>query len=133
MNREKVYIANVLKCRPNTPGQSAGNRPPTPEEMNTCKPYLLAQISVIRPKVVVALGATAITGLLGKNAGIMKLRGHWQDFNGVPLDADLSPGLPVAQPGAHRETQGLGRHARGDGEKLAMPISEKQRGFFLAK
>ena len=54
--REDVYIANILKCRPDTPGQSAGNRPPTPEEMTTCLPYLLEQIEVIQPKVIVALG-----------------------------------------------------------------------------
>src|SRR3984957_7768640 len=72
LQRETVYIGNILKCRPDTPGQSAGNRPPKPEEMATCIPYLHEQIDLIRPKVIVALGATAVTGLLGKTVGITK-------------------------------------------------------------
>ena len=66
LNRETVYIANILKCRPDTPGQASGNRKPTPEEMQTCIPYLHEQIDLIQPKVLVALGATAVEGLLGK-------------------------------------------------------------------
>jgi uracil-DNA glycosylase len=78
LSRETVYIANILKCRPDTPGQSAGNRKPTGDEMKTCLPYLLEQIDLIRPKVLVALGATAIEGLLGAGGGIGKLRGKFQ-------------------------------------------------------
>src|SRR5205085_6638923 len=78
LDRDSVYIANILKCRPDTPGQSAGNRKPTSEEMQTCIPYLHEQIDLIRPKVLVALGGTAVEGLLGKTAGIMKLTGQWQ-------------------------------------------------------
>ncbi|MGN6553441.1 MAG: uracil-DNA glycosylase, partial [Verrucomicrobiota bacterium] len=59
LSRDSVYIANILKCRPDTPGQSAGNRKPTAEEMQTCIPYLQEQIDLIRPKLLVALGATA--------------------------------------------------------------------------
>ena len=65
LSRADVYIANILKCRPDTPGQSAGNRPPTPEERATCIPYLQEQIDLIKPKAIVALGATAVDGLLG--------------------------------------------------------------------
>ena len=90
-SRETVYIANILKCRPDTPGQLAGNRKPTPEEMNTCLPYLLEQIEIIRPKVIVALGATAMEGLFGKSLGIMKLRGHWQEFRGIPVMPTFHP------------------------------------------
>jgi len=77
LKRESVYIANILKCRPDTPGQSAGNRKPRPEEMETCIPFLHEQIDLIRPKVLVGLGGTAIEGLLGKTAGIMRLRCQW--------------------------------------------------------
>src|SRR5208282_1223159 len=65
LKRADVYIANILKCRPDTPGQSAGNRKPTSDEMATCILYLHEQIDLIRPKVIVALGATAVDGLLG--------------------------------------------------------------------
>jgi len=78
LSRESVYIANILKCRPDTPGQSAGNRKPTTGEMATCIPYLHEQIDLIRPKAIVALGATAVEGLLGKTVGITRLRGNWR-------------------------------------------------------
>lgn len=132
LGRDKVYIANVLKCRPDTPGQSAGNRPPTPEEMNTCKPYLLAQISVIRPKVIVALGATALEGLLGRKVSVMKLRGHWQEFNGVPLMPTFHPAYLLRNQ-ALFEKRKVWEDMLTVMEKLALPISEKQRGYFLAK
>lgn len=132
LSRDKVYIANVLKCRPDTPGQTYGNRKPTVDEMNTCKPYLLAQISVIRPKVIVALGATAVEGLLGRPMGIMKMRGNWQHFNGTPL-------MPTYHPAYLLRNQSLAEKRKvwedmlAVMEKLSMPISEKQRGFFLGK
>ena len=91
LQRGDVYIANILKCRPDTPGQSAGNRKPTPEEMQTCIPYLHEQIDLIRPKVLVALGATAVEGLLGKTVGITKLRGNWQTYRGIPLMPTYHP------------------------------------------
>ena len=75
-DRNSVYIANVLKCRPDTPGQTAGNRKPTTDEMKTCLPYLLEQIDLIKPRVIVALGATAVEGLFGKPMPITKLRGN---------------------------------------------------------
>src|SRR5208282_4649705 len=78
LQRADVYIGNILKCRPDTPGQAAGNRKPTSDEMATCIPYLHEQIDLIRPKVIVALGATAVEGLLGKTIGITKLRGGWK-------------------------------------------------------
>ena len=80
LSREAVYIANILKCRPDTPGQQSGNRKPTPEEMQTCIPYLHEQIDLIGPKVLVGLGATAIEGLLGQHEGITKLRGNWKAY-----------------------------------------------------
>ena len=128
--RETVYIANILKCRPDTPGQTAGNRKPTPAEMDTCKPYLLEQIRIIQPRAIVALGATATDGLLGKSEGITKLRGRWQEFHGTPL-------MPTYHPAYLLRNQALSekRKVWEDMllvmEKLAMPVSEKQRAYFL--
>jgi uracil-DNA glycosylase family 4 len=130
LSRADVYIANILKCRPDTPGQSAGNRKPTPEEMQTCIPYLHEQIDLIQPKVIIALGATAVEGLLGKTIGITKLRGHWQIYRGIPL-------MPTYHPAYLLRNQSLAtkREVWEDMlavmEKLGMPISEKQRNFFL--
>src|SRR5258708_4644093 len=89
--RETVYIGNILKCRPDTPGQTSGNRKPTSEEMLTCIPYLHEQIDLIKPRVLVALGGTAIEGLLGKTLGITKLRGQWKTYRGIPLMTTYHP------------------------------------------
>src|ERR1700731_1638787 len=89
--REDVYIANILKCRPDTPGSAYGNRAPTPREMQTCRPYLMEQIDIIQPKVIVALGAVAVEGLLGTRAPMRELRGRWDSFNGTPLMVTYHP------------------------------------------
>ena len=128
--RDTVFIANILKCRPDTPGQSAGNRKPTPAEMQTCLPYLLEQIKLIQPKVIVALGATAVEGLLGKTVGISRLRGHFQVFQGTPI-------MPTYHPAYLLRNQSLAakREVWEDMlqvlERLELPITEKQRSFFL--
>jgi uracil-DNA glycosylase len=130
LKRSDVYIANILKCRPDTPGQSAGNRPPTPEERATCLPYLQEQIDLIQPKAIVALGATAVDGLLGKTLGITKLRGNWQTYRGIPL-------MPTYHPAYLLRNQSLSEKRKvwedllKVMEKLEMPISEKQRNYFL--
>jgi len=130
LKRGDVYIANILKCRPDTPGQSAGNRKPTPEEMKTCIPFLHEQIDLIQPKVLVGLGATAIEGLLGKTVGIMKLRGNWQTYRGIPLMPTFHPAyvlrnqaLSVKRQVWEDMLQVMGR--------LQMPISDRQQKFFL--
>jgi DNA polymerase len=130
LTRESVYIGNILKCRPDTPGQSAGNRKPTPEEMQTCISYLHEQIDLIRPKVIVALGGTAVEGLLGKTIGITKLRGQWRTYRGIPL-------MPTYHPAYLLRNQALSEKRRvwedmlQVMERLGLPISEKQRRFFL--
>jgi DNA polymerase len=129
-SRETVYIANILKCRPDTPGQSSGNRKPTPEEMKTCLPWLLEQIDLIRPAVMVALGGTAVEGLLGKGESISRLRGRFQTFRDIPV-------MPTYHPSYLLRNQALAERRKVWEdmlqvlEKLGAPISEKQRGFFL--
>jgi DNA polymerase len=128
--RSDVYIANILKCRPDTPGQVAGNRKPTPEEMKTCIPYLHEQIDLIRPKVIVALGATAVEGLLGKTIGITKLRGNWQVYRGTPLMPTYHPAYLLRNQ-AMSEKRRVWEDMLAVMEKLNLPISEKQRNYFL--
>ena len=130
LSRGKVYIANILKCRPDTPGQSAGNRKPTPEEMQTCIPFLHEQIDLIRPKVIVALGATAVEGLLGKTVGITKLRGQWRTYRGTPLMPTYHPAYLLRNQ-AMSEKRRVWEDMLAVMEKLEMPISEKQRNYFL--
>ncbi len=131
LSRADVYIANILKCRPDTPGQSAGNRPPTPEERATCIPYLQEQIDLIQPKAIVALGATAVDGLLGKTLGITKLRGNWQTYRGIPLMPTYHPAYLLRNQ-AMSEKRKVWEDILKVMEKLEMPISAKQRNFFLA-
>jgi DNA polymerase len=76
---EDVYICNIIKCRP------PGNRRPEPEEIATCIPYLHEQLAVIKPKVIVALGNTAVGALLGTKMGITKIRGEWKLYKGTTL------------------------------------------------
>ena len=130
LTRETVYIANILKCRPDTPGQTAGNRKPTPEEMGTCLPYLHEQIDLIRPRVLVALGGTAVEALLGKTAGITRLRGQWQTYRHTPL-------MPTYHPAYLLRNQSLSEKRRvwedmlAVMETLALPITDRQRRHFL--
>ena len=130
LSRADVYIANILKCRPDTPGQSAGNRKPTSDEMATCIPYLHEQIDLIRPKVIVALGATAVEGLLGKTLGITKLRGTWKTYRGTPLMPTYHPAYLLRNQ-AMSEKRKVWEDMLAVMEKLEMPISEKQRNYFL--
>jgi len=131
LTRQKVYIANILKCRPDTPGQAAGNRKPTAPEMATCIPYLHEQIDLIQPAVLVALGGTAVEGLLGATVGITKLRGNWQTYRGIPL-------MPTYHPAYLLRNQSLSEKRKVWEDmlavmtKLGMPISEKQLGYFLS-
>ena len=130
LSRADVYIANILKCRPDTPGQSAGNRKPTSDEMATCIPYLHEQIDLIRPKVIVALGATAVEGLLGKTLGITKLRGTWKTYRGTPLMPTYHPAYLLRNQ-AMSEKRKVWEDMLAVMEKLEMPISDKQRNYFL--
>ncbi len=128
--REEVYIANVLKCRPDTPGSKFGNRPPTPREMQTCKPYLMEQIDIIQPKVLVALGAVAVEGLLGTRAPMRELRGRWNSFDGTPLMVTYHPAYLLRNQ-APSEKRKVWEDMMLVLERLEKPISEKQRNYFL--
>ena len=81
-----VYVCNIVKCRP------PGNRKPTPEEMATCIPYLHEQLAIVEPRAMVALGNTAVQGLLGTTTGITRLRGSWKLYKGrIPVMPTYHP------------------------------------------
>ena len=130
--REEIFIANVLKCRPDMPEGESGNRKPKPAEMATCLPWLTRQIELIRPKVIVALGLTAVEGLLGEPRTMRDVRGKWLDYHGVPL-------MPTYHPAYLLRNQTLAekRKVWEDMllvlEKLGRPVSARQRGYFLEK
>jgi len=91
-NREDVYIANVLKCRP------PNNRPPQPEEVKECEPYLLTQIKHIQPKIIVALGTHAAQTLLKTDKKISGMRGVFHDYHGVSLMPTYHPAYLLRSP-----------------------------------
>ena len=97
LRREEVYIANVVKCRP------PGNRTPEPEEANTCSPFLFRQIDVVRPQVLVALGATAATYLLGQRQPLAGLRGRVHAFRGMQLIVTYHPAFLLRDPRQKKE------------------------------
>ena len=97
LKREEVYIANVVKCRP------PGNRTPEPDEGNTCSPFLFRQIDVVRPEVLVALGATAATYLLGQRQPLAGLRGRVHAFRGMQLIITYHPAYLLRDPRQKKE------------------------------
>jgi uracil-DNA glycosylase len=135
LTRPSVYIANVLKCRPDTPGQSFGNRKPSAAEMSTCLPYLLEQIQLVKPSVIVALGGTAVEGLFGQSeVRITRLRGSWMDFHGTPVMPTFHPSYVLRAEDGPDKGRATKRQVWEDMlqvmERLQMSISEKQRGYF---
>ncbi|MGE5345268.1 MAG: uracil-DNA glycosylase [Acidithiobacillales bacterium] len=95
--RKDVYICNVLKCRP------PDNRNPEPSEISACRGYLETQIETIRPEVIVALGKFAAQFLLETEEGIMRLRGKWGDYRGIPVMPTFHPSFLLRQPEKKRE------------------------------
>lgn len=128
--RGDVYIANVLKCRPDMPPGASGNRPPTPAEMATCLPYLAEQIAIVEPKMLVALGATAVEGLLGVRSAMRELRGRWHSYGDTPLMITYHPSYLLRNQ-APAEKRKVWEDMLLVLEKLGRPISEKQRRYFL--
>jgi len=95
--RDDVYICNIVKCRP------PNNRKPEPDEMGKCMPYLREQLDLVAPKVIVALGATAVEGLLGVGGGITRLRGQWKVYRAIPVMPTFHPAYLLRSPEAKRE------------------------------
>lgn len=98
LTRDEVYVCNIVKCRP------PDNRKPDPSEMAACMPYLTEQIELLAPQVIVALGATAVQGLLGTTEGIMRLRGKWKLYRGrIAVMPTFHPAYLLRTPSAKRD------------------------------
>ena len=97
MTREEVFIANAVKCRP------PGNRVPTAEETADCLPFLRAQTALIRPQVILLLGATALRAVLGQDKRITSFRGQWTLSKGVYILATFHPAALLRDPGKKRD------------------------------
>jgi DNA polymerase len=131
LTREQVYISNIMNWRPEMPTEY-GNRPPTQEEMEYCLPYLRAQVDIIKPKVIVALGATATNGLLGYDPQrrISLCRGQWYEFQNIPLMVTFHPSYLL-----RNQSQTTKRLVWEDMlevmKRVGMEISNKQIKYFL--
>lgn len=131
LQRSDVYIGNIMNYRP--PMESpVGNRPPEREEMAYCLPYLMAQLEIVGPKVIVALGATAMDGLLGHDPKrkISKVRGHWLEFKGIPLIPTFHPSYLLRNQSLQTKRL-VWEDMLAVMDRLGMPVSEKQKNFFL--
>ncbi|MEM7391741.1 MAG: uracil-DNA glycosylase [Verrucomicrobiota bacterium] len=95
--RDEVWIGNIVKCRP------PGNRTPLPDEMEACIPYLREQLALLKPKVIVCLGATAVKGLLKTQSGITRLRGNWMSFEGIHVMPTYHPAYLLRNPDGKRD------------------------------
>jgi uracil-DNA glycosylase len=97
LTRAQVYIANVIKCRP------PENRNPEPDELDECRPYIKRQVELIQPKVIVTLGKFALQSLTGKTYGIMAIRGHWLEYEGVKVMPTFHPAYLLRTPAAKKD------------------------------
>lgn len=142
LDRSQVYIGNILNWRPEMPrnpdGSQTGNRPPTTQEMAYCLPFIRAQIAIIQPRVIVALGKTAVDGLLGADRfkSMGAARGTWHTYADTPLRASYHPSYLLRQEGLTSATaKKIKRDAWEDMlavmERADVPVSEKQRNYFL--
>ena len=131
--RQEVYISNIVKFRPAMARQATNNRKPSPEEMAACLPFVRQEVEIVRPSCIVALGGTAAEGLLGLTGTVGSMRGNWHEFAGIPVRVTYHPSYLLRSERDLTTKRQLWDDMLAVMERLGMPISEKQRGFFLPK
>jgi uracil-DNA glycosylase len=138
LQRGDVYIGNIMNWRPEIAtvagATQVGNRPPNEEEMRYCLPYLRAQIEVVNPELLVALGSTAAQGLLGFGSfkALGDIRGKWHEFAGKPLMVTYHPSY-ILRNQSNRSKRMIWEDLLKVMDRAKLPVSEKQRGYFLDK
>jgi DNA polymerase len=121
IKREEVYICNVVKCRP------PGNRNPEPDEIGACAPFLLRQLTSVRPEVIVALGKFASQTLLDTKEPISKLRGRFRDFHGIPLMPTYHPSYLLRSGGNSDSFWDVWEDMTQVLQLLKLPVPDKSR------
>jgi DNA polymerase len=132
LTREDIYISNLVKFRPATPKQTTNNRKPTSQEMAACLPLVMAEIEIIKPAVIIALGVTTAEGLLNLQGAVGNMRGKWHEISDIPARVTYHPSY-LLQSGSNEVKRALWEDMLAVMEKIGMPISERQRRFFLTK
>jgi uracil-DNA glycosylase len=136
LQRSDVYIGNIMNWRPRMPAapgaEQVGNRPPTGEEMAYCLPFLKAQIEIVAPKVIVALGATAAKGLLGPDSfkAVGEVRGRWHTFADRPLMVTYHPSY-ILRNQSNRSKRMIWEDLLKVMQRVELPISPRQQAYFL--
>ena len=136
VKREQVYIGYSMNWRPEVPvgpgGVPGASRRPTAQEMAYCRPYLQAQIEIVQPDLIVALGATAAGGFLGADSfkTLGEVKGRWHEFGGRPLMVTYHPSY-ILQNNTNRSKRGIWEDLMKVMERVGLPVSEKQRQFYL--
>jgi DNA polymerase len=144
LKRDEVYIGNIMNWRPQLPTadgfEQVGNREPTPEEMAFCLPFLRAQIEIVKPALIVALGATAAKGLLGGGSfkTLGEVRGQWKLFSETPVTVTYHPSYLLRQEAAGPAAERKAKRAVWEDllqvmERAGLPVSDKQRAYYSAK
>jgi len=136
LKREQVYIGNIMNWRPEMPvgpgGEQIGNRAPSPEEMNFCLPFLRAQLEIVQPRLIVALGKTAAEGLLGQGTfkTLGEIRGRWHSFGALPLMVTYHPSY-ILRNQSNSSKRMIWEDLLKVMERAGLPVSDKQKKYFL--
>ena len=130
--RSEVYISNIVKYRPGMPNQGSRNRPPSDEEMAPFRRYLMAEIAVVQPRVIVLLGGSAMRGLTGETTPVGRIRGRFRLWNQIPMIVTYHPSYLLRNP-ATSEKRKVWEDIMLVMQRLEKPVSRKQKGYFLGR
>ena len=131
IDRDEVYVTNLVKFRPATPRQTTNNRKPSPAEVAAFMPVIREEIRIVQPKYIVALGATPLEALLQTDSTVSSMRGNWHEFDGIPLRVTYHPSYLLQSGESPAVKRMIWEDMLAIMEKLDMEISAKQRGYFL--
>lgn len=135
MARADVYLGCLMSWRPGKTDAAGEGRSPTEEELRYSLPFLRAQVEIVQPTLLVALGSSVAEILLGPSAfkNLAEVRGTWREYAGVPMMVTYHPSYLIRPPVTDRKKRMVWEDLLKVMERAALPISEKQRGFFLEK
>ena len=131
LNRDEVYVTNLVKFRPATPRQTTNNRKPSPAEVAAFMPVIREEIRIVRPQCIVALGATPLEALLQTDSTVSSMRGSWHEFDGIPVRVTYHPSYLLQSGESPAVKRMIWEDMLAVMEKIGMEISAKQRGYFL--
>ena len=131
INRDEVYVTNLMKFRPATPRQTTNNRKPSPAEVAAFMPVIREEIRIVQPQCIVALGATPLEALLQTDSTVSTMRGSWHEFDGIPLRVTYHPSYLLQSGESPAVKRMIWEDMLATMEKIGMEISSKQRGYFL--